>query len=237
MKLAVLVASLTIGGMLCTSLAFALPLQLEQCLDAARSDAQAAQCWTAERERQDRRVAELHRRLSRNLRSDAERAGFDQAQSAWLRFRDATCAWERQAMVCCDMTEQLAEDTCQVERSEARAADLERLVAAFGPGGPLHAGPPTAADPAGTKPSADGMIFPNSSDRLLVPADLAALSREQLRLARNEIYARRGRIFEAPDLQAYFGRQAWYRPLHGQVSLTPIERANVTLIETFERRR
>jgi len=235
MRIGLLVAALA-AGTLAASSARALPRQLEQCLEAARGDPQATQCWSAERERQDQRVAELHRRLLRYLRTDAERRGFDQAQSAWQRFRDASCAWERRAMVCCDMTEQLAEDTCRVERSEARAADLERLVAAFGPGGPLSTEPAAAGAP-GAKGPADGMIFPDSSERLLVPADLSGMSREQLRLARNEIYARRGRIFDSPDLQEYFGRQPWYRPVTREVALTPIERANVTLLEGYERRR
>ncbi len=81
------------------------------------------------------------------------------------------------------------------------------------------------------------MIFPDSSERLLVPADLSGPGQEQLRLARNEIYARRGRILDSPALQEYFGRQPWYRPLTREVALTPIERANVTLLEAYERRR
>jgi hypothetical protein len=35
---------------------------------------------------------------------------------------------------------------------------------------------------------------------------------EDLRVLRNEIYARRGRIFKDKELQKYFEAQAWYRP-------------------------
>ena len=35
---------------------------------------------------------------------------------------------------------------------------------------------------------------------------------EDLRVLRNEIYARRGRVFKDPILQKYFEAQAWYQP-------------------------
>jgi hypothetical protein len=41
---------------------------------------------------------------------------------------------------------------------------------------------------------------------------LRRLSAERLRLARNEVYARRGRVFQAEDLQRSFGQQSWYAP-------------------------
>ena len=34
----------------------------------------------------------------------------------------------------------------------------------------------------------------------------------EIRVARNEIYARHGRIFSDPDLNAYFRSQSWYTP-------------------------
>lgn len=35
---------------------------------------------------------------------------------------------------------------------------------------------------------------------------------EDLRVLRNEIYARRGRVFKDPQLQKYFASQSWYKP-------------------------
>ncbi len=35
---------------------------------------------------------------------------------------------------------------------------------------------------------------------------------QQLRILRNEIYARHGRIFESRDLRDYFGARSWYHP-------------------------
>jgi hypothetical protein len=41
---------------------------------------------------------------------------------------------------------------------------------------------------------------------------LGALFAEDLRVLRNEVYARHGRIFKDPELQKYFAAQAWYKP-------------------------
>ena len=44
------------------------------------------------------------------------------------------------------------------------------------------------------------------------PDDLEDFSDGELKLARNEIYARRGYIFEDAAMAEYFGRKAWYKP-------------------------
>ena len=41
---------------------------------------------------------------------------------------------------------------------------------------------------------------------------LGAMFAEDLRVLRNEVYARHGRIFKDPKLQKYFESQAWYKP-------------------------
>ena len=64
---------------------------------------------------------------------------------------------------------------------------------------------------------------------------LRALTPAQLRLARNEIYARRGRFFRDPALAEYFGRFAWYRPYAWDVPLNAVEQANISLIGSMER--
>ena len=42
--------------------------------------------------------------------------------------------------------------------------------------------------------------------------DLGGFSDRELKLARNEIYARRGYIFSDPEMAEYFGKKEWYRP-------------------------
>lgn len=55
-----------------------------------------------------------------------------------------------------------------------------------------------------------GFIFPNSDSSYLSNAQVSALSDNNLQLAINEIYARRGRIFKDASLNAYFNSQSWY---------------------------
>lgn len=55
-----------------------------------------------------------------------------------------------------------------------------------------------------------GFIFPNSDSSYLSNAQVNALSDNDLQLAINEIYARRGRIFKDASLNAYFNSQSWY---------------------------
>lgn len=86
-------------------------------------------------------------------------------------------------------------------------------------------------------PSASGFLFPDSDRRYLTASDVAALSPRDLRIARNEIFARRGRFFESPDLQAHFGRFSWYHPTQAEVTLNAVEQANVQLIQAEEARR
>ena len=63
----------------------------------------------------------------------------------------------------------------------------------------------------GTDYSTDYII--NGSDsRYISKTELYSFSKEQLRLARNEIYARHGYTFEDKSLQNYFSQKSWYIP-------------------------
>ena len=67
---------------------------------------------------------------------------------------------------------------------------------------------------------------------LLKGDDLKYFSPRELRLIRNEIYARHGYMFKDTVLQTYFEKQNWYRPLYDDVEeyITPLERANIKFI-------
>lgn len=86
------------------------------------------------------------------------------------------------------------------------------------------------------EPSIIELIFPDSDRRRLTAAELSRLSKPELRIAKNEIFARRGRYFESPDLKAHFARYSWYSPSTWDPKLNPIEQANVALIVQFEKR-
>ncbi|WP_432627123.1 YARHG domain-containing protein [Brotaphodocola sp.] len=85
-------------------------------------------------------------------------------------------------------------------------------------------------------------ILPECDTRVYSREELQNLSKEQLRLARNEIYARHGRKFSADDLNAYFSSKAWYTPLYegaeidakGDSILNQNEIANRNLIVELE---
>ncbi|MCC8028237.1 MAG: BspA family leucine-rich repeat surface protein, partial [Lachnospiraceae bacterium] len=70
----------------------------------------------------------------------------------------------------------------------------------------------TAADRSDTAEddAADDYILPTSSAVYLTEADLEGLTQDELRYARNEIYARHGRKFDDAELQAYFDAKSWY---------------------------
>ena len=109
------------------------------------------------------------------------------------------------------------------------------------PKAPAAAVTPSAAPtPTPTpKPADGGYILPDSATRRLTQADVAGLTWEQCCLARNEIYARHGRIFQTPRIAAYFEAQSWY---HGTVpgasfdnnTLSPIEHANADFLANYE---
>ncbi len=87
--------------------------------------------------------------------------------------------------------------------------------------------------------SGGGYILPNSSSELLTRDDLVGMSVSDLMLARNEIFARHGRMFEDEWLQSYFNSQSWYQPLYSPSEfsydlLSSIEVQNVETILTYE---
>lgn len=84
-------------------------------------------------------------------------------------------------------------------------------------------------------PSVGGFIFSDSDRVRLTQSMLRNLSPTQLRIARNEIYARRGRFFRDPSLAQHFSRFSWYHPHSWEVALNAIEKANVDLIAAAER--
>lgn len=68
-------------------------------------------------------------------------------------------------------------------------------------------------------------------------SDLSGLSKAQLRILRNTIYARHGRKFKSPDLQRYFSQFSWYYPTVNEVyehQLSATEKHNIRLIQAYE---
>ncbi len=57
---------------------------------------------------------------------------------------------------------------------------------------------------------AETYIFPDSDSQYISSDDLDGMSKKELQIARNEIYARHGRYFNDDGLQEYFWRRSWY---------------------------
>ena len=81
----------------------------------------------------------------------------------------------------------------------------------------------------------DDFLFP--SDRELITEDyLMTLTKEEVALIRNEIYARHGYIFQTEPFRTYFSNKSWYVPNENfnDSLLSEIEKANADAIIAFE---
>ena len=95
--------------------------------------------------------------------------------------------------------------------------------------------------PAESAPSGGqtGYILSGSDSRYISSSELNGFTKDQCRLARNEIYARHGRKFADQTLQQYFNNCSWYRGTiepdsFNENSLNAYERANLDTIVAFE---
>lgn len=81
----------------------------------------------------------------------------------------------------------------------------------------------------------NGLKF-SSLDKKLKKSDLENLDAAQLRLMRNAVYARYGRIFKSVDLQSLWECYTWYKanPNYSDDMLTEIDKFNIKLIQEFE---
>jgi len=79
-------------------------------------------------------------------------------------------------------------------------------------------------------------IIPNSDSQVISVSELTNLSPWQLKVARNEIYARHGRPFVHKDLQCYFAKRSWYKedPNFSESSLNTVEKKNIETIKDYE---
>lgn len=82
----------------------------------------------------------------------------------------------------------------------------------------------------------DAMQYNWLSERKVTASDLAGLSKGELRILRNAIYARHGYKFKNAQLREYFSSFSWYEPLYDDVnsSLSKTEQYNVDFIQSYE---
>ena len=87
----------------------------------------------------------------------------------------------------------------------------------------------------------DGQLIPDSDIRYLTEADLEGFDAAELRIARNEIYARHGRKFNDAQLQEYFNGMDWYAGTveaseFNESVLNDYEIKNLDLISKYEKK-
>jgi len=79
----------------------------------------------------------------------------------------------------------------------------------------------------------DSYVLANSNASYKCYADISGLSKAEIRIAQEEIYARHGATFTDPDLQAYFTARTWYTPGSGEITLNSYEEANLCLLRVY----
>ena len=79
-------------------------------------------------------------------------------------------------------------------------------------------------------------LYPEGSSQLLRPANMEGLTSWDLKVMRNEIFARHGYIFKSQDLADYFEQQSWYVPKYNEVTglLSSVEKKNILFIKKYE---
>lgn len=84
----------------------------------------------------------------------------------------------------------------------------------------------------------DDYIFPDSHTRRLTEMEICTLPNELIAFARNEIYARHGRVFKNKKYADYFKQRSWYKENSNYTTdyemLNDIERYNVEEIWSWE---
>ena len=91
-----------------------------------------------------------------------------------------------------------------------------------------------SASATSVDPSPIAGRYPFTSVRKVAHADVANLSTRELRIMRNEIFARYGYIFDSQDMKDYFMAQDWYDPSSKSVELSDVEKYNVEFIKAYE---
>ncbi len=78
--------------------------------------------------------------------------------------------------------------------------------------------------------------YPEASTKTLKEADVENMKPANLRIMRNEIYARHGYSFKMAEMRDYFDKLDWYMPMAVDITtqLTKVEKENAALIKRYE---
>lgn len=122
--------------------------------------------------------------------------------------------------------------------AEKKAAEKKAQAAIVTQPAAVTTPPQTPVTPAiNTNVAADAFIFP-SDTVLLTREQLSTLSKADISLIKNEIYARKGHVFTTTKYISYFSGKSWYTPTKTIYwgEFTETEKANLRLLKEFENR-
>ena len=82
--------------------------------------------------------------------------------------------------------------------------------------------------------SIDGDFYHITGSRKLTEEDVKGKTKHELRIMRNEIYARHGYIFQDLELREHYMQRPWYKPTTINVTFNDIEEYNIRFIKLHE---
>ena len=98
--------------------------------------------------------------------------------------------------------------------------------------------PVLATKKTGTNNRLNNVRLIDASNRVLTQDEINQMSKDELALARNAIYARHGYQFKNPELKEFFDAQPWFKSSITEldaVNKTNIEQANINMIQAREK--
>ena len=104
----------------------------------------------------------------------------------------------------------------------------------------LSVNPITAIESNVVYAAENDYILPDSASRVYTYDELLGLSKDELRLAINEIYARHGRMFDSAEYQNYFNSKSWYNGTikpedFSEDVFNTCEKSNIDLLSSIEK--
>lgn len=104
----------------------------------------------------------------------------------------------------------------------------------------LSVSPITAIESNVVYAAENDYILPDSASRVYTYDELSGLSKDELRLAINEIYARHGRMFDSAEYQNYFNSKSWYNGTikpedFSEDVFNTCEKSNIDLLSSIEK--
>lgn len=124
-------------------------------------------------------------------------------------------------------------DTAKPEKTEESDKSDGAL-----PESTMKTGLKSTAKPTPAKQQEDSdYLIPGSDTRKVTVSDLAGMSAQELTYARNEIYARHGKVFKHNELNRYFQTKSWYHadPSFVDTMTSSLEQNNASFILQYQK--